>query len=838
MVEINCYIPIRIRVIGTLGDDQFDHLAAAVGRALAPRIALADRTVQANATSTRPHGVVDTAGVREPYDVGRQGPGTSFYSISSYQGPAKPTAVPLRGTTPAKDVAGSLRRVELYLREEALVAVIDGGPPPLVFVLTEPPKVSPGQSFQWGYRDGVHRLSLGAQGEVVVRFRGPVKDLQAFAELAARALSPVPAIIYAGAGESPPPGGEASLEGERAEPLVGDEGVFAGNAALAGLYLDFLARYANVKVDRDRAANGLTVDQVRTITRDNQRAQTVTRYFTQGWKEFQSLGGNDLGVFAVLEEAVLNQWDRSNYTALHNLLEIGKDPDGLGLYRRGTPLRYYDQNGEPVPAIGGGFRDSGYRAAAPPSAALKIQITDRGLLQVFEAIRHITLDEQIQIYQAAKGYADNRDLLWPEVRNGWDAWADVDKELQRQMGPLVLFLAGHFVALVLKRASDPRAKAIGVTLEQILKISGRIFQIMFAGELSVLAYRCGREMSLIRREEGKPLDALSQRHLATAAVYMRQLLTMAVAAGLSAAIVKTAEFAAVTLGPPPGGGGLVPAPAGASAPVRGPGAGAAGASAAIPGPPGLTYGVPVPPSQMMKEGEESGSGARERPREESRGGGTSPEESGRETGREKERRELAEDRPSRPAKGTEYFDYQGGDRGSFRAFVRQLRTHVNRLVRGGERDPAPNLKDAERVLDQDAEGFIRSRSVLNKRWDGWSQRLARQLLSLDAQIRASRGDRALIRELTARKGELEKAKAELDDFGRGKVGDKRPDLVELFFRDDPRAEVTDITDRPLDDPFHNFKTLFYVEVIKALFGWENVLGREYSSPTQQRVITE
>jgi hypothetical protein len=814
MADIHCYIPVRIRITGIPDDDQLHALAAAVGRAVAERIALADRTLRTVAAGG--HLLPRTGEVQEPREPGRELQEPLSYTVPSYQGAGKQARVPLRQTAPSA-TSGILRRVELYLAERMLVAVLDGGPPPLVFVLTESPKVTPGQAFTWSYRGGVHRLSLGAQDEVIVRFRGTVKDLETFAELAARAPEPVPAIVYAGACRPPTPGENAADEGERAEPLVGDEGVFADNAALAGLYLDFLARYAGLNVDRRQAANGLTAEQVRMITRDNYRAQVVTRYFTQGWKEFLSTGAdNGLGPFSVFEETVLTQWDRGNYTALHNLLEIRKDPDGLGLYRRGTPLRYYDENGEPVPAIGGGFRDSGYRAAAPPSFALKLKISDPGLLQIFQAIRHVTLDEQILIYQAAKGYADNRDLLWPAVRAGWDGWTQVQQELQRQFPVLVAFLAGHLVAVVLQRSADLRAKAVGVTLEQILKISGRIFQIMFVGELAELAYRCGRELSLIRREEGQPLDALSQRHLDTAAVYMRQLLTMAIAAGLTAVIVKTAESTAVTL-EPPRGGGPQPAPATAGAAPRG----AAGTASAVGAIRRLPISVPVPPTQMREAGEG--------------GDDSGNRESRSETGREKERRELREDRPSRPQRGSEYFDYEGGDRGSFQAFVRQLRTHIDQLVRAGERDPVPDLKNADAVLDQDAEGFIRSRSVLNRIWDGWSQRLARQLLDLDANIRASRGDQARINDLTRRYKDIERTKAELDEFGRGKVGDKRPDLLELFFRNQ-RGEVTDITQRP-KDPVHNFKTLFYVEVIKTLTGWSNVAGREYSSPTAQEVVT-
>ena len=276
MAEIHCHIPIRVSITGIPDDDQLDPLAAAVGRAVTQRIALADRTVQAAAAGR--HLLPGTGEVQEPREPGRELQEPLAYTVPSYQGAGQQARVPLKRAAPSAMSPGTLRRVELYLAERMLVAVLDGGPPPLVFVLTESPKVTPGQAFTWSYRGGVHRLSLGAQDEVIVRFRGTVKDQETFAQLAARAPEPVPAIVYAGAGRPPTPGEKAADEGERAEPLVGDEGVFAGNAALAGLYLDFLARYAGLNVDRRQAANGLTAEQVRMITRDNQRAQVVEEY--------------------------------------------------------------------------------------------------------------------------------------------------------------------------------------------------------------------------------------------------------------------------------------------------------------------------------------------------------------------------------------------------------------------------------------------------------------------------------------------------------------------------------------------------------------------------------
>jgi len=128
------------------------------------------------------------------------------------------------------------------------------------------------------------------------------------------------------------------------------------------------------------------------------------------------------------------------------------------MYKRGPPLLYYNSTGQPVAQLGGGYRDPGYRAAAPPAHALPIPVTDRGLLQVLGAIKNVTLDGRILIYNSAKGYYDNGDLLWPAVRDGWDAWAAVNAELKRQLPAVVFFIGLDAVATVLKKLQDPKAK--------------------------------------------------------------------------------------------------------------------------------------------------------------------------------------------------------------------------------------------------------------------------------------------------------------------------------------------------------------------------------------------
>src|SRR5262249_15005620 len=83
------------------------------------------------------------APAREPYDPHREFPDPLAYAVPSYQQAGKPAGVPLqRPAAPAPAApaqgGGTLRRVELYLAERLLVAVLDGDRPPLVFTITEP----------------------------------------------------------------------------------------------------------------------------------------------------------------------------------------------------------------------------------------------------------------------------------------------------------------------------------------------------------------------------------------------------------------------------------------------------------------------------------------------------------------------------------------------------------------------------------------------------------------------------------------------------------------------------------------------------------------------------
>ncbi|MFC8681523.1 DUF4157 domain-containing protein [Microbacterium ureisolvens] len=194
-----------------------------------------------------------------------------------------------------------------------------------------------------------------------------------------------------------------------------------------------------------------------------------------------------------------------------------------------------------------------------------------------------------------------------------------------------------------------------------------------------------------------------------------------------------------------------------------------------------------------------------------------------ETGAGKEARELAADRLTRPPKGSTYFDYEGGARGSFKGFANRITRHFRGLARRGEIAAPPAVNRG--VLDLNTEAFIASKPSLRAQWDGWGRRIAQRM---DA-IRRSNPDYLN----DPRYKELLNFNDELARFGSGKVGNKRPDLVEVFPRQN-RIEVTDITQK-FGDEFHAFKTKFYRELLQDMFPAFKVAGVEFKGPLAQRI---
>ena len=82
MPQINCYLPIKLRIVGELSDAQLEQLGQTLVRSLRTRLAFAERTIAAH------HNLVTIGGaseVREAYDPAREESESSSYRIPSYQ---------------------------------------------------------------------------------------------------------------------------------------------------------------------------------------------------------------------------------------------------------------------------------------------------------------------------------------------------------------------------------------------------------------------------------------------------------------------------------------------------------------------------------------------------------------------------------------------------------------------------------------------------------------------------------------------------------------------------------------------------------------------------------
>jgi hypothetical protein len=197
-----------------------------------------------------------------------------------------------------------------------------------------------------------------------------------------------------------------------------------------------------------------------------------------------------------------------------------------------------------------------------------------------------------------------------------------------------------------------------------------------------------------------------------------------------------------------------------------------------------------------------------------------------ETGAEMEERLLDSDKPSRQATA-KYFGWQGRVRGTFGSFADALREYAREF-----KVPIPRLN--RRVLKQSTREFIASNDELQKLWDAEEKGLTDQIERVRSAKAEAAGDKVTVKNLQNQEAQLQDQLAKLNDWANAPVQSKRPDLIEVF-PTEPRSEVTDITQRPFD-PSHNFKTKFYVEVVKALTGWSDVVGLEFRSVQSQQPV--
>jgi Pput_2613-like deaminase len=116
MPQINCHIPIKLCITGRLSDAQLDELGDTVVRAVVARIAFAERTIG------RSGGRKDDRIFSEDahWEQGRYDSAEGSYSVMSYQGPPRKTAVKVQ---PASKRPHELR---IFIKDHRLTVTLNG----------------------------------------------------------------------------------------------------------------------------------------------------------------------------------------------------------------------------------------------------------------------------------------------------------------------------------------------------------------------------------------------------------------------------------------------------------------------------------------------------------------------------------------------------------------------------------------------------------------------------------------------------------------------------------------------------------------------------------------
>lgn len=106
MREINCYIPIKLRLVGELSEAQLEELGQILARTLQQRLAFAERTLLSAHAGLGYSG--DREVVREDYDPSREDVTGQTYTLPSYREQGQPAGVQLR--TPLRGRPWFIRR--------------------------------------------------------------------------------------------------------------------------------------------------------------------------------------------------------------------------------------------------------------------------------------------------------------------------------------------------------------------------------------------------------------------------------------------------------------------------------------------------------------------------------------------------------------------------------------------------------------------------------------------------------------------------------------------------------------------------------------------------------
>ncbi|TKB88289.1 MAG: hypothetical protein E8D43_00050 [Nitrospira sp.] len=174
-------------------------------------------------------------------------------------------------------------------------------------------------------------------------------------------------------------------------------------------------------------------------------------------------------------------------------------------------------------------------------------------------------------------------------------------------------------------------------------------------------------------------------------------------------------------------------------------------------------------------------------------------------------------------------DYHYFEEGNFKDFVQSMEDHATQMR------PGSSVTLNKEVLTESRLAFIQRTKLNDSAWMKKYNQLQKDLQAVNETLSGIRGDKKAVEGLWRRKSSIERLVEEWNHWLMGEVGTTKPDMIERFFSDKWPDQVVDITQRPFDPP-HNFKTEFYVEVVKELTGKSNVIGRDIDTVVRQKIF--
>lgn len=313
---------------------------------------------------------------------------------------------------------------------------------------------------------------------------------------------------------------------------VSPDATVLSDPKLAAQYLKLLEHFGGrviTAADKTAAADGLTKEELASVTSGDPTAELIMAFFTQGYAEFKAAGGTPIEAFDRLEETIIEQLVRGNPTASHNQLKIGystifpQEKNILGIVHRGTGELYYDADGFPLPAYGGtGLRDKGNIGSHQPEWGINIaNIDDPGVRILFNALRQTFSDPMRMTGEAAEVYFNNVELVNAKVRQGLPAL--VWEKFKEMLPYFVGFLAGDLLASFLMRVPNPVVAGAGLALKVLLQTVGYVFAIDLAASALARLKDVAWHLSRVETNDKNQLTELSTDHIDKAAKPLRDI---------------------------------------------------------------------------------------------------------------------------------------------------------------------------------------------------------------------------------------------------------------------------------------------------------------------------